>query len=180
MIHRTCSHCHIQTIHSMWYVYIFNIFSYIASFYMIILKIRHSHYNNICIKLHHQCYKFLFTYIICFNTAIFFCLLKDRIIRITCYVMYYYVGILKNIFNHSGIVFVKSIIFRIEYKMLINNREKSLIISFLPLCIWIFFKELLLARISTYAFKCCKLFLTLLKVFIINVFLRINCPVKKI
>ena len=108
MIHRTGSHCHIKAVHAMRNINIINIFSDITSLNVIILNIRHSHNNNICIHLHHKCYKFLFPYIIRFNLTFFFCNSEYLIIWITCYIMNCNIRIIKYVFNYPFKILIEA------------------------------------------------------------------------
>ena len=100
VIHGTGTHGHIQTVHTVRNIDIFNILPYIASLNMEVLNIRHSHDHYVCIHLHHKCYKFLFPYIIRFNLTFFFCNSEYLIIRITCYIMNCNIRIIKYVIKY--------------------------------------------------------------------------------
>ena len=87
MIHGSGTHGHIQAVHAMWDVDIFNIFSHIAALDMKILNIRHGHNNHIRIHLHHQSDQLLLPDIIGTDLVLFFCQCEDLILRVTGNIM---------------------------------------------------------------------------------------------
>ena len=177
VIHGTGTHGHIQTVHTMRNIDIFNILPYIASLNMEVLNIRHSHDHYVCIHLHHQCDQTFFSDIIRPDLVFFFRQCKDLIFRITGDIVDSQIGMFQEPFDNALIIFIEATALGIKYQMLVHYREETFEIFLLSLGIGIFLEEFLLA---TNGLQFLQFLFAGLQFLIIHIILGIDGPVQQI